>query len=53
MSGTVAAASASNRDDEERRALLAEGVNPDNAAHVAALHLVQWELTLVAVHDVN
>jgi hypothetical protein len=33
-------------DDEERRALLAEGLDPDNPAHLAAVDLVAWELSL-------
>jgi hypothetical protein len=32
-------------DDAEREALRAEGLDPDNAAHVAAVDLVRWELS--------
>jgi hypothetical protein len=33
-------------DDEEREALRAEGLDPDDPVVVAALHLVRWELSL-------
>jgi hypothetical protein len=33
-------------DDEERQALRAEGLDPDDPAVIAALNLVRWELAL-------
>jgi hypothetical protein len=35
-------------DDDERQAPLAEGLDPDDAAVVAAIDLVRWELSLWA-----
>ena len=35
-------------DDEERQALQAEGLDPEDPAVVAALDLVRWELSLVS-----
>ena len=34
-------------DDEERQALRAEGLDPDDPAVVAAIDLVRWELSLI------
>jgi hypothetical protein len=33
-------------DDEERDALWAEGLDPDDPAVIAAIDLVRWELSL-------
>src|SRR5271156_1016936 len=33
-------------DDEERQALRAEGLDPDDPAVIAAIDLVRWELSL-------
>jgi hypothetical protein len=33
-------------DDEERQALEAEGLDPDDPAVIAAIDLVRWELSL-------
>jgi hypothetical protein len=33
-------------DDEERQALQAEGLDPDDPAVIAAINLVRWELSL-------
>ena len=33
-------------DDDERQALRAEGLNPDDPAVIAAIDLVRWELSL-------
>jgi hypothetical protein len=33
-------------DDEDREALRAEGLDPDDPAVVAAIDLVRWELSL-------
>jgi hypothetical protein len=33
-------------DDDERQALRDEGLNPDDAAVIAAINLVRWELSL-------
>jgi hypothetical protein len=33
-------------DDDERQALQAEGLDPDDAAVAAAIDLVRWELSL-------
>jgi hypothetical protein len=33
-------------DDEERAARLAEGLDPDDPAVIAAIDLVRWELSL-------
>ena len=35
-------------DDDERQALRAEGLDPDDRAVIAALDLVRWELSLGA-----
>ena len=35
--------------DDERQALRAEGLDPDDPAVVAAIDLVRWELSLVAL----
>jgi hypothetical protein len=35
-------------DDEERQALRAEGLDPDEPAVIAAIDLVRWELSLIA-----
>ena len=35
-------------DDDEREAIRAEGLDPDNPAVRAALELVRWELELLA-----
>jgi len=35
-------------DDEERRILRIEGLNPDDPAVIAAIDLVRWELSLGA-----
>jgi hypothetical protein len=45
----VAACAASNNlwtTRSEREAVRAEGLDPDDAVVVAALHFVQWELSL-------
>jgi hypothetical protein len=34
-------------DDDENRAIRAEGLNPDDPAVQAALDLVRWELELL------
>jgi hypothetical protein len=34
-------------DDEERQALRAEGLDPDDPAVVAAMDVVRWELSLM------
>lgn len=34
-------------DDDERQALRAEGLDPDDPAVVAAIDLVRWELSLI------
>jgi hypothetical protein len=36
-------------DDDERQALRAEGLDPDDPAVIAAIDLVRWELSLVAL----
>ena len=33
-------------DDDERKALLAEGLNPDDPAVIAVIDPVRWELSL-------
>jgi hypothetical protein len=33
-------------DDDERHALPAEGIDPDDPAVIAAIDLVRWELSL-------
>jgi hypothetical protein len=33
-------------DDDERQALQAEGLDPDDPAVIAAIDLVRWELSL-------
>jgi hypothetical protein len=33
-------------DDDERQALRAEGLDPDDPAVIAAIDLVRWELSL-------
>jgi hypothetical protein len=45
---TVTTGPASNAgvDDDERQALRAEGLNPDDPAVIAAINLVRWELSL-------
>jgi hypothetical protein len=35
-------------DDDERQALRAEGLDPDDPAVIAAIDLVRWELSLGA-----
>jgi hypothetical protein len=35
-------------DDEDREALRAEGLEPDDPAVVMALNVVRWELSLLA-----
>jgi hypothetical protein len=35
-------------DDEERAALLSEGLDPDDPLVLAAVDLVAWELSLLA-----
>jgi hypothetical protein len=35
-------------DDEEREALLAETLNPDDPLVIAAIDMVRWELSLSA-----
>jgi hypothetical protein len=40
-------------DDIERETLCAEGVSPDDAAVIAALDLVRWELAFLAEHDID
>jgi hypothetical protein len=39
-------------DDDERQALRAEGLDPDDPAVIAAIDLVRWELSLVALREV-
>jgi hypothetical protein len=34
-------------DDDEREAIQAEGLNPDDPAVIAAIDLVRWELALL------
>ncbi|QZH61410.1 hypothetical protein K1X22_06610 [Mycolicibacterium farcinogenes] len=34
-------------DDDERRALIAEGLDPDDPAVTEAVNMVRWELSLV------
>ena len=34
-------------DDDERQALRAEGLDPDNPGVIAAIDLVRWELSLM------
>jgi hypothetical protein len=34
-------------DDDERQALRAEGLDPDDPAVIAAIDLVRWELSLI------
>jgi hypothetical protein len=38
-------------DNEEREAILAEGLNPDDPAVLGALDLVRWELEMLAGSD--
>jgi hypothetical protein len=35
-------------DDDERQALRAEGLDPDDPAVIAAIDLVRWELSLIS-----
>jgi hypothetical protein len=35
-------------DDDERQALQAEGLDPDDPAVIAAIDLVRWELSLIS-----
>ena len=35
-------------DDDEREALRAEGLDPDDPAVIAAIDLVRWELSLIS-----
>jgi hypothetical protein len=46
--GTVTTGRTSNTgvDDDERQALRAEGLDPDDPAVIAAIDLVRWELSL-------
>jgi hypothetical protein len=46
--GTLTPGRASNtgRDDDERQALQAEGLNPDDPDVQAAIDVVRWELSL-------
>ena len=36
-------------DDDDRRALRAEGLDPDDPAVIAVIDLVRWELSMAAV----
>jgi hypothetical protein len=38
-------------DDDERKAIRAEGLDPDDPAVPAALDLVRWELELLGMDD--
>jgi hypothetical protein len=40
-------------DDDERDAIRAEGLDPDNPAVLAALDLVRWELELLGSGELN
>jgi hypothetical protein len=46
--GTLTTGHASNTggDDDERQALRAEGLDPDDPTVIAAIRLVRWELSL-------
>jgi hypothetical protein len=48
--GTLTAGRTSNTgvDDDERQALQAEGLDPDDPAVIAAIDLVRWELSLIS-----
>jgi hypothetical protein len=52
QSGTEHALMASNfyMDDDEREAIRAEGLDPDDPAVRAAIDLVRWELELLALN---